>query len=121
MVEGEVRPSVEIVISRLEETKSEISAMKARGPAAKDDSAFSILRGKIDKWLNLGVPATEREFGDFRAISFGNSYMHGPDFYHHPGYQRQYANDCDMAIHLIDSAVESLKLRPGASSRMRKN
>jgi hypothetical protein len=116
MVQGEVRPSVEIVISRLEEAKSEISAMKARGPAAKDDSAFSILRAKIDKWLDLGGRATEREFGEFRAISFGNPFMQGPDYYHHPGHQRQYANDCDMAIHLIDSAVESLKLSQGASA-----
>src|SRR5712691_817235 len=88
--------------------------MKARGPAARDDSAFSIFRAKIDNWLDLGGSATHREPGAFRAISLGNSYMHGPDFY--PGHQRQYANDCDMAIHLIDSAIESLKLSQGASA-----
>jgi hypothetical protein len=46
MVQGEVRPSVEIIISRLEEAKSGISAMKARARPRKTipRSVFFALR-----------------------------------------------------------------------------
>src|SRR6266849_2535139 len=89
--------------------------MKTRGPAAKDGSAFDILHDKIEKWLEAGGSVTNRELVRFLELSFGNPYMRGADFYNLPDHRRLYANDCDVAVRLIDSAIESLKITESES------
>ena len=117
MAQPEVRLPIGQIIKSLEEAKTEIPLMKTRGPTAKDTSAFNILHEKIEKWLEAGDSVTDRELVRFRALTFGNPFMRGADFYTHPDHRRQYENDCDMAVHLINSAIETLRITDCESLR----
>ncbi len=96
------------IIQKLTALRAESLEIKGRGLDFSQTAEFQVWKEKVMKWLRLGLPHTEYELQSIKRL-FASLYVtddeddDGED-------RRQYEKDCDLAAHLLESAVENLKL-----------
>ena len=105
------------VTTKLEEVKSQIPGIKAKGVEHRRSADFHAWKEKGIKWLKLGQPHTSHELKQFENLVFMNFRVRawGEGDGYDDDDEDQYEKDCDLAINILDSAIENIEgdLVPG--------
>ncbi len=101
----------DLVIQKLKEVRDRIPEVKAQGVMFRDTAEFSEWRDTGTKWLKLGLPNTSAELEKFLyVLEFAVARVReGPDDYDEED-EEAYANDCDRAVSIVNSAIENLEM-----------
>ena len=110
----ERRSKMDMVIQRLRQLQEEIPALKAEGVNYRQTAEFSRWRDGLGKWLQLGLPYTQREQGKIQSLSYCVVRIRLKTRTRGGGYDQDdeaaYQRDLDRAHNLIDSAIENVEL-----------